>query len=59
MYYVVMIGLEPMTAFSSERNSKPTELHYYFAEMENYDISTYRLTADCSTSELHLNIWSG
>ena len=30
---------------------------FWFAGMENFEISTYPLTADCSSSELHPNIF--
>jgi hypothetical protein len=53
--YAVHHGFEPR---AKDRQSLmlPLTPMDRFAEMENFEISSCRLTADCSSSELQLNI---
>ena len=55
LFHVVVEGFEPPTAKVSVWNST-AELYDYIAPWVNYDITTYRLTVDCSASELPRNV---
>jgi len=59
---VVQVSFEPLEQEPNANASVKVRIKlfisiFWFAGMENFEISTYPLTADCSSSELHPNIF--